>query len=413
MRALTALFYTICSLLLLGSCDNSGFQDAETSHDGATGVIPPTDDPSGQNTPPPYSSDGVSSGSIFEDGNRGDFSSDTQVLFVNEWTYGGKYPVDFLFVIDNSASMEDILDKVNRGFASISLSPELFADDSKLAVMSTMIGQLPWEGGNLSEPSSHISAYRNIALEPGFLSLVDYDAFQRYVQGDVPEHLKDRWALEPCSQKWFTPTAVHPNLGHSCFEAATQISATALNTEAGIKAFEQLLTKNPSGGVFRDKAIVNVVFVSDTHDPGAKVGEQYFNSRLGYGQLKELVSQSHTVVDLKFHAIAPDKVQCDSSSVGEGLWNHSYYKLATSSRGYTADSCQVEDYRDLLSEIIAHGQIASPVFDLDLNASQVQTVKVDGQVTGDFIFDETAKTVTIDNLDPYRTSHIQIYYTVD
>ncbi|MFK7826595.1 MAG: hypothetical protein AB8G05_20815 [Oligoflexales bacterium] len=328
---------------------------------------------------------------------------------VQEFTYGDPNPqVDYLFIIDNSVSMNAILDKVNLGFSSILQDTSIFSNDSKVAVMSTMIGQLG-ENGNLNTISDLVKPYNGIELEPGFLSLVDYDSYLEYISSQVvPQNMKDRWALPPCTEQWFSPTQTHQD-GHYCFEAASQISASALAVEAGIKSFEQLLKKNQMTPLFRDGAIVNVIFVSDTHDPGRNTDQAYLDSLLDYAAFKEKLNLIQPVVDLKFHAIAPvNEDECGN----EKLWDLSYFTLAQASKGQTGDACLLDDYRELMKNLIANGKIASPSFKLEATPVDMPEVHVNDEKITDFEYNEETLTVTIPSLDPYKQAAVAILYKV-
>ena len=328
---------------------------------------------------------------------------------VQEFTYGDPNPqVDYLFIIDNSVSMNVILDKVNLGFRSILEDTSIFSNDSKVAVMNTMIGQMG-ENADLNITSDLVRTYPGIELEPGFLSLVDFDSYKVYMDSnDVPQNRKDRWALEPCTEQWFSPTQTH-SAGHYCFEAASQISASALGVEAGIKAFEQFLTKNQATPIFRDTAIVNVIFVSDTHDPGiGGVDQEYFDSRLDYTAFKAKLEAIQPVRDLKFHAIAPvSDRECSSERLNE----QSYFTLALASQGQTG-TCLLDNYTELMKNLIANGKISSPEFKLDAAPEGMPEVHVNGAKITEFEFSEETLTVTIPGLDPYAPAEVAIHYKV-
>ncbi|MFK7826858.1 MAG: hypothetical protein AB8G05_22130 [Oligoflexales bacterium] len=323
-----------------------------------------------------------------------------------EFTYGSPNPeVDYLFVIDNSVSMNRILDQVNKGFKSILEEEDIFSINSKVAVMNTMIGQLASEGGVLTDPSVHVRTYPGIDLEPGFLSLVDEHSYLEYINSaDVPQDLKNKWPLKACQSAWFDPTSIHAD-GHFCFEAATQISATALIIEAGIKAFEQLLDRNVDTPVFRDDAIVNVIFVSDTHDPGKNMDQDYLDSRLNYQDFFDKLAAIQPIKDLKFHAIAPTTSNNCSS---EQLWEESYFDLSMESNGQVGDACFLDDYRDLMKQMIVNGRLATPSFKLDKDLIEILSVKIDGIETIQFEFNQNNHTLTIDSLNPFTPVDVSI-----
>lgn len=316
--------------------------------------------------------------------------------------------VDYLFIIDNSVSMDAILGKVRLGFKSILEDSTVFSRDSKVAFMNTMIAQLTTEGGDLNSLSQYINQYAGIELEPGFLSLVDYDAYAAYHASlEVPQRRKNKWVLPPCEEAWFEPTKTHIN-GHYCFEAASQISASATYAEPGIKAFEQFLTKNEDKNIFREDAIVNVIFVSDTHDPGVEMDQAYLDSRLNYEMFKDKLELIQNVKDLKFHAIAPTSTTC--SGTGELLWDKSYLSLVSDSNGQSGDSCTLTDYSDLMKQLVKKAQAEEPVFKLGIDVDEIIEVKINNRTIKDFVFDSEGNTVTIPTLDPYTPVQIEVNY---
>ena len=92
--------------------------------------------------------------------------------------------------------------------------------------------------------------------------------------------------------------------GESCIAAATQSTFSSLGVEAGIHAVEQLFLKHSGQALFRPNALVNIIFVSDTHDPGIN-SQQLKDARASYAELLDLASVDNRIASLKFHALAP------------------------------------------------------------------------------------------------------------
>src|SRR6185503_2156685 len=73
------------------------------------------------------------------------------------------------------------------------------------------------------------------------------------------------WQAVGCGA-WFSPGEVDPD-GVPCLVAHTEVPGLLVHVEAGLTVLSQLLDgKKP---LFREGAHAHVVFVSDTHDPGA------------------------------------------------------------------------------------------------------------------------------------------------
>ena len=330
----------------------------------------------------------------------------------SKFSYGDPNPkVDYLFIIDNSKSMERVLSIVQRGFRNILREKNVFSPDSRVAVMNTLIAE--WDGSSESylQVSKNIKEYEDINLEPGFLDLVDKSAYEVFMRSQAPEKVKNNWVLEPCKSKWFLPYATHAENGHYCFEAATQISAEAVQVEAGIKAFEQLLYKHADDQIFRDDAIINIVFVSDTHDPGLHtMNSEYVTTLLNYSELKSKLQLMQPIADLKFHAIAPEPTDMGCST--EQYNGGSYFKLVMASGGEKGDVCHEENYTDLMRKLVVSGTVAQPIFELSESPANLPTVEVDGENFERFELDLNKNTITIPGLDPLKEVEIAVTFKV-
>ena len=109
-------------------------------------------------------------------------------------------------------------------------------------------------------------------------------------------------------------------------------------------AFQQrdLLLKHKDNKLFRKGALLNVIFVSDTHDPGRNEPSLITN-RKNYAQLNALTNQYQDVRSLKFHAISPA-----SKCSAEALHDFSYHALVDDSKGEKGDVCTLTDYSEYL-----------------------------------------------------------------
>ena len=329
--------------------------------------------------------------------------------YTENFSYGGldnNPKVDYLFVVDNSSSMNEILDNVREGIDSLEAKPEVFSKDSRIGVMSTMIGQLKSEGGDLNKLSSFLRSYRGMDSEPGFLSLVDSTSHTKYM-GEIDEKYKAKWYLPPCQNKWFKPGENHPN-GHSCFKAATQNSEYPLYVEAGIKAFEQFLEKNSGSNIFRQNSIVNVIFISDTHDPGFKLDPEYPVTRLTYKRFLEKAKGNSSILDLKFHAIAPFNNSAKCST--EGLHEESYFQLVEESGGEKGDVCKLNDYSEIIEKMVVKGKIAQPLFTLKEPVKKITSVLVNNREIYNYDFKPELNSIFIPSLEAEEKVSIAVVY---
>ena len=313
------------------------------------------------------------------------------------YQYGEPDPkVDYLFVVDNSVSMLSIIELVNAGFQAI-LNQNVFSPDSQVAVMSTMIA----DANNFAVTGLGISRYTGIDFEPGFLDFVNKDAIAKY-RLESPGNAA-KWAMDGCQQKWFKPED-KDGMGNYCLSAALQSTYSAVGAEPGIHAFEQLLLKNAANPVFRPEALVNVIFVSDTHDPGRNV-QELIDSIKTYQQLTDLAKVANNMRSLKFHAIAPAE-KC----TGENLYDRSYYTLVDASQGTKGDSCTLTDYTEFMKTMVAASQKVEPVFALEKPANEVIRVLVNDQEINDFQVADDKMSIKINGLDPKKAVSISILY---
>lgn len=307
--------------------------------------------------------------------------------------------VDYLFVLDNSCSVDPLGAKLSSGFLSL-VGSERLPQRSKLAVMSTMIA----DDNNLYTTGLGINRYNGIDAEPGFLDFVNRDAIANYRGLDTD--YRDEWMLAGCEQSWFAPGDRAPE-GHYCLEAATQSSNSCLGAEAGIQAFEQLLLKKQleNTSSFREGAVVNVIFVSDTHDPGTDI-DSLKESIPAYEELYDLAFSSNVMGGLRFHSLAPS-----SPCTTEGLHDLSYYKLSDASGGLKTDPCNLTDYQDFLADMVEVS--ASPIeprFTLSRLPNQIEAVFVNDTEIKEYEW-VGPKTISIPNLDPEQIASIEVIYS--
>jgi len=191
------------------------------------------------------------------------------------------------------------------------------------------------------------------------------------------EHVASRFSADGCGA-WFAPTDTNGE-GIPCIVAHTQIGLTAVDAEAGLSALFQMLQKHRGSALFRRGAAVNVVFVSDTHDPGLSVVRTRAEIELeawrpGYAELRALAERDNVMASFRLHAIAP-ATECVER------WEHlgaSYYEAANDSGGVTLDICTTRDYTAVIGAIAELGaQPQEPLFPLGRPAEDVLSVRVD------------------------------------
>jgi hypothetical protein len=281
---------------------------------------------------------------------------------------------DFLFVLDDSSSMDTIVDRVNQAFVALS-EADAFPAHSRIAVMST----LPGNDADLSQVSRAVDGYVGIGEEPGFLSLVDREGIERY-----RAHRRKgsaRFALDGCDA-WFAPSDTNA-AGFPCLVAHTQVAGRGVLVEAGLTAFDQMLWKQAGTPIFRDGAAVNVIFVSDTQDPGVAPSNKSWPRAKGlvrerptYADLRDDVAIDNVVASFRIHAIAPARSCTAEDWTGLGT---PYQDAARESGGQILDICTADDYAPLIRAIAEDGgRVTEPVFALDRRADAVRSVTVDG-----------------------------------
>lgn len=285
---------------------------------------------------------------------------------------------DYLFVLDNSVSMNRVIDRVREGFAS--LDPAAFPSEARIAVMSTLPGvREPDVRGQPPRFSLHpVVASRELYLhDPGFLRLVDGEGIRALREANPAAKRKFK---QPGCDAWFRPGEKNRN-GVPCIVAHTQSLSASAHAEAGLTALAQLLEKNRGKTTFRPGATVNVIFVSDTHDPGVggRLAPDLLENRPTTHELVELIHRDNAVSGVRFHAIAPE-TECSERWASFGPV---YAEVAQGTGGGTIDVCAATDYRPLLSSAFDDGaRPTSARVSLGAPASRVEDVRVDGSPVG-------------------------------
>ena len=302
---------------------------------------------------------------------------------------------DYLFVIDGSVSMSHILNRFEEGVRSLT-EAGVFPERARIAVMNTT----PSDPADPSQPHPVVGSRKRAVAAPGFMGLVTAESLAAYVKR-FPK-LRERLP-EPGCAAWFGPSDVNAN-GVPCLVAHAQVDLQPVVAEAGLTAFKQLV-QNHDGPLFRSGASVNVIFISDTHDPGISshgadgrpvrldrlVGsQQLVAARPDFAELRRLVESTQPIASFRVHAIAPE---AECAEVWAEL-GPSYFEAAEAAGGQRLDVCTALDYSPFLRATIVEGSVAqTPVFALGRVAETVHSVTVD-ELPAAFTLDRGAVVLT-------------------
>jgi len=278
---------------------------------------------------------------------------------------------DYLFVIDESVSMRKVMRAYRQGLWSLAQG-EGFPRHAQIAVMNTT----PGDPDDLTEPHPAVRVTVGEAEAPGFLHLVDGERITHF-RTVAGRSVAERYGIDGCSA-WFAPGATNAE-GVPCLVAHGQTGFTKVRAEAGLVALSQWL--EVAASTFRAGAAANVIFLSDTHDPGLPP-TQLDRARPEDEALLALqpqLDELRAAIDVplasfRIHAIVPES-RCAEP------WEHpSYTELALESGGQVGDICTLDDYTQLLRRIARTGaHTEEPVLRLGTEARQVLRVEVDGQ----------------------------------
>jgi len=348
-------------------------------------------------------------------------SSESEILANNlrrdTFHYGPSYQqdkVDYLIVLDNSCSMSPTIDGIRSGFRKVMMEEGVFPKNAQIGVMSTM----PGDNQNLSLVHEAVGAYTGIEFEPGFLALVNKEAIESY-RHKVPMY-SSLWKENGCNS-WFSPKETSSD-NKLCIEAHTQSTGYCVLAEAGITAFDQFVRKNLNTPIFHKGAVLNVIFVSDTHDPGAPgpfnpLGKSadLVQQRPTFEAMKKQVLDSQALSGFYLHAIAPNQ---PDTSCGDPFKSPelTYYDYAEAAGGQTANCSGSRtgadiDYSDFFRKMATTSKIANaPTFVLNIAFSKIESVTVDGQAVTDYEIRKDQQTIDIPGLDMSKDHEVIITY---
>lgn len=305
---------------------------------------------------------------------------------------------DFMFVVDNSVSMDAVLDKMKKGFSTLSKSA--FPEGSKIAFMTSNAAH-----GNNIHPE--FNDYQGINYEPGFLKPVTGQDIERFVENSaVLSSVRNKYTIKEGCDGWFAPSALTKG-GSTCFAAHSQISLTPTYVEPLSYAFMQYMERH-GANAFRPNADVHVIFVTDTQYIGVHkaAGEDLWEkSPKNYGEIKEGITIFGLGVDsLTMHAIAPTeekKGTCSEPWISNNYTfdGKPYYNvIAEQSGGISIDVCSATNYETILSKIAvsaAKKKIEIELTQADLTKDDL-IVKVNGEAISTFIFSDGIVTLWVD-----------------
>lgn len=307
---------------------------------------------------------------------------------------------DLLFVVDDSCSMNSIITNVRNGIDSIdSVS---FPAGTRMAVTYMSPARINNGVTDFSTPYNQFAR-----LTPGHVQLVSRSSIQTYLDLDVSAYDptgigKTRFTLQGCDSSWFEPNEKN-ELGESCLKGHMQSPLYCTGVEAGTQSLIQLIERYSQSRIrlFRPKSLVNIVFISDTHDAGATYygNPNAATERSNLSQLVDVIlTNSPDVVSVKFNGIVPLPVVGDPKLNGlnviglppqtpeeayineEGTWNHTYLEYIRGSEG-VALHAKRDDWSEAMRELIrSSGVVTQLTIKLSQRAKEIESIFVAGKL---------------------------------
>lgn len=303
---------------------------------------------------------------------------------------------DLMFIVDESASMKAVLTAMRDGFAAISTGK--FPADTRIAVTNMSPAYYSDLSTGDFDPTRGFFNVLGLTSQPGFLKLVSELSIQNFIAANPASAAN--FPTAGCSGEWFAPGDLNA-AGVSCLNAATQVALLATGVEAGAVSLDQLVTSylNSSRRLFREEALVNVVFVSDTHDPGAA----YYGKPGAPVAFPSYASMSNKILAanpgiraVKFNGIVPlppagdvalngvrtigvlPATLADSQVSGEQLWDFDYLKLIGPSGGVAMHPVG-NNWADTLSQMLQEFRVLrTPIVLASRRIDKIVQVRVNG-----------------------------------
>lgn len=308
---------------------------------------------------------------------------------------------DYLFIMDNSVSMNDDMAQVSAGLTGI--PKERFPESAKIAVMTTMAARNP----SATPLATHvdIDRYACIDKEPGFLDLVNAEAVTSFTNCNNAKG-REAYPMPLCDDKWFAPYDVNSS-NQRCFTAAFQNPRHGVGCEPGMLALKQLFERHQGKPLFRENAAVNIIFVSDEMDGCAAADAT--NRGISADAMKQAITTAafgnSKIATLKIHGIIPASVPAN---------NLGYKPVIDLFAGYStsvAAGAAAGNYSNLIEQVVDDKvEMTSSEFALPAGASGVIRIEIDGVATTNFQFLPTSRSVKVTGLDPAKPVEVAIRY---
>jgi hypothetical protein len=255
--------------------------------------------------------------------------------------------------------MNTIISRLKNGFGSIAETAD-FPPSSRIGVISTSVPEV-------TKANAKIVGYKKLVTSQQI-------ANSSRSQNSRSEH--------PGCDGWFTPQQTDA-AGSYCLESAIDFDLIPTLYEAGLSSFYNFVTaRQDKTEFFRDGSVVNVIFVSDTHDPGRgdataarllKKAQDYTVDEF----LKE-VRKKAKVDSIKYHGIVPIKGQgkCGSESVENDAYT--YDKFITGTGGSIVE-CGKSNYAQFVTDMVANSKFKTKLFKLpDGFTGEITDVQIEG-----------------------------------
>ena len=313
---------------------------------------------------------------------------------------------DYLFVLDNSVSMKAAAARVASGLAAI--SKDTFPESAQIAVMTTMVAKDAM-APNLTTHAD-ISRYECIDFEPGFLSLYNGAAQEKFKSCDKNPY-KSVSPIKGCDQSWFKPFDVNSD-GQRCFSAALQSPFYGVGCEAGLYALEQMLTRNQGKPIFRENTALNIIFLSDERYGCSAPETRGIPGPVGgtatAQRIKDAIFANSKIASLRISGVIPSADQIPNNAIG-------YNEVISFFKGISIPlTAATTNYNDIIEKLITStADITQKEFLVPTTAQKITTVLVDGVVQQegkDYSYNAASKKVSIPSLDPQKSVELTIKY---
>ena len=271
--------------------------------------------------------------------------------------------IDYLVVFDNSISMRKIRARIGNSLEGV-LEAAPFSKNARMAAMTTLFGDPNFD---YKKVHPKIPQSEKLRFEPGFLQLVSAESVNRYLTVNPDQR---KYYKQKLCGPWFHPT--EKTGSGFCLMAALQNKLPRVKYEAGMRALSQFITvqKQP---VFRDHAIVNIIFISDTHEPGAKnPGWNY----IPYSTIRaQILANSPSILGVRFHGLVPVRKRCTE----EGLFQESYQSWITPSGGSIQHVCTKDYVRFFRNMALNSKSLQTRRIQLKFKPKSIVAIQVNGE----------------------------------